>query len=55
MELAEGWDLHPDGDRFIVPRDVEVQAAEGEDLAEERQLVVTNWFRELRAKLGEEN
>ena len=52
------WDLHPDGDRFIVPRIVGAGAAAGGGTAtadRERYLIVTNWFTELLAAVGEGN
>jgi Tol biopolymer transport system component len=46
-------DLHTDGDRLVVPQDVGVVGATaGEALAPDRSLVVTNWFEELRQRLG---
>ena len=51
MEMAEGWDLHPDGDRFIAS--VFPGAATGASaLPEWRYLVVMNWFTELQERLG---
>jgi len=45
-------DLHPDGDRFIATR-LGDASGEDEDAAEEvRAFVVTNWFEEMRARLG---
>jgi eukaryotic-like serine/threonine-protein kinase len=48
------WDLHPDGDRFIVPRLVQdgPTGEDGEETVPERHIVVVNWFTELRAKMG---
>lgn len=48
------WDLHPDGDRFIVSRTVRDApgAEDGEGADPERHIVVVNWFTELRAKMG---
>ena len=43
-------DLHPDGDRLIVSQDIAIAAAGIQGL--ERFLVVTNWFEELRARMG---
>ena len=49
------WDLHPDGDRLVIPQDV---GAPGEDTAAdeapepERVIVVQNWFEELRQRMG---
>ena len=49
------WDLHPDGDRLVIPQDV---IAPGGDTAAdeapepERFIVVTNWFEELRQRMG---
>jgi Tol biopolymer transport system component len=53
---SANWDLHPEGDRFIVPRAVSAPATPSTDgvAAEpERFLIVTNWFTELRVALGE--
>ncbi len=52
--LTRDSDLHPDGDRWIISQDV---GAPGGDAANdapaaERFLVVTNWFEELRERLG---
>lgn len=48
------WDLHPDGDRVVVPRSVGSASAAVDGLTEPEQfLVVTNWFAELRAALGD--
>ncbi|UCC26496.1 MAG: PD40 domain-containing protein, partial [Gemmatimonadales bacterium] len=50
------WDLHPDGDRFIVPRVTRVNLGEREGgAASPRHYIVTNWFTELLAALGEGN
>jgi dipeptidyl aminopeptidase/acylaminoacyl peptidase len=51
----QGWDLHPDGDRIVVPRRVAAAPVVDDDGATEpeRYLVVTNWFAELRAALGD--
>ncbi len=47
------WDLHPDGDRFIVPKPVAALTGPSTDpAAPERFFVVVNWFEEMRAKLG---
>ena len=48
-------DLHPDGDRFITTRTGEAaNEADGDEAGaeEERFFVVTNWFEEMRARLG---
>ncbi len=46
-------DLHPDGDRLVISQGVGDQEAEADETAEpERFLVVTNWFTELRERLG---
>jgi len=48
------WDLHPDGDRFVVTQFVEQGAAAraAAGLYPERFVVVVNWFEELRARMG---
>ncbi len=46
------WDLHPDGDRYIIPRGVTAAPA-ADPATPERFFVVVNWFEELKAKLGE--
>ena len=50
----EDWDLHPDGDRFVVTRAAPVvQADEDEDeRGEERFVVILNFFEVLREKVG---
>jgi len=50
LDGDSGWDLHPDGERFIatVPGPV-VSGAAGPAAAESRYLVVLNWFTELKA------
>jgi Tol biopolymer transport system component len=48
-------DLHPDGDRLVISQDIAApggDAATGNAPEPERFLVVTNWFEELRARLG---
>ncbi len=45
-------DLHPDGDRLVVPQDVAAGAApEGAASEPERFIVVVNWFEELRQRI----
>ena len=47
-----GSDLHPDGDRLVVPQNLnQVADLEGEASAE-RFIVVTNFFEELRQRMG---
>ncbi len=47
------WDLHPDGDRLVITQDVGVRDAGADaDVAPEQVLVVTNWFEELRERMG---
>ena len=48
-------DLHPDGDRLVVPQDVGVPEGDGAGVGAqqpERFLVVVNWFEELRQRMG---
>ncbi len=49
LETGQGWDLHPDGDRFIV---LVPNAGATESSAVSRYLVVLNWFEELRGRMG---
>ena len=42
-------DLHPDGDRLVIPQDVALGTAASEP---ERFIVVVNWFEELRQRMG---
>ena len=51
------WDLHPDGDRFIVTSIVgAVPAGGGTPTTQpERYLIVANWFTELLGAVGEGN
>ena len=47
------WSLHPDGDRLVVPQAAGVSATpEGAASEPERFIVVTNWFEELRQRMG---
>ncbi len=47
------WSLHPDGDRLVVPQNVNAAAAPaGEGAEPERFVVVVNWFEELRQRMG---
>ena len=58
--MAEPWltrdsGLHPDGDRWIISQDVGTlggDVAADDNPEPERFLVVTNWFEELRERLG---
>jgi Tol biopolymer transport system component len=53
-----GSDLHPDGDRWVIPQRVRAATPQGTEDAPvepERFFIVTNWFTELRAALGEGN
>ena len=47
-----GWDIHPDGSRFVVVGPL--GDGEAQDVAPEprRFFVVTNWFEELRERMG---
>ena len=47
-----GSDLHPDGDRIIAPQNLDEATNFVADQTQERYLVVTNWFTELRERLG---
>jgi Tol biopolymer transport system component len=51
------WDLHPDGDRFIVPVTAEVASADASSgpTEPERFVVAVNWFAELRGIMGDGN
>ena len=46
--VPEFWDLHPDGDRVLVAQS---ESADGGETAA-RFILVTNWFTELRERLG---
>jgi Tol biopolymer transport system component len=53
FDLNGTWDLHPDGDRFIIA--VPAASADAEEAGEPeptRHLAVVNWFAELRAARG---
>ena len=50
LEPSPGSVLHPDGDRFILARYEVVAADEAEQ--SERLILVTNWFEELRQRMG---
>ena len=46
-------DLHPDGNRLVVAQVVTATPAPaGEDAQPERFLIVTNFFEELRQRMG---
>ncbi len=45
-------DLHPAGNRVIVGRMPSATAQDGAASAPERFIVVTNWFEELRERVG---
>jgi len=52
--VSNGWDLHPGGDRFIVPRRTGLNLGSPEEGAVPvRHYIVTNWFTELLGALGE--
>ena len=47
------WDIHPDGERFLVTVFEESGAATaGGEPSPTRFLVVLNWFEELKARVG---
>jgi hypothetical protein len=49
----DNWDVHPDGERFLVTVNEESgAAADGGEPSQTRFLVVLNWFEELRARVG---
>ena len=45
-------DLHPDGDRMITVTSAQTAQDSGTEPATERFFVVTNWFEELRERMG---
>jgi serine/threonine-protein kinase len=49
LETGQGWDLHPDGDRFIV---LVPNVGFSESSAASRYLVVLNWFVELEERMS---
>jgi serine/threonine-protein kinase len=50
------WDVHPDGDRFVMVSDETLVAPAGESALTGRRLrdviLVVNWFEELKARMG---
>jgi hypothetical protein len=46
------WDLHPDGERFLVMVDDGGTAATPGEPSPTRYLVVLNFFEELKARMG---
>ncbi len=48
------WDIHPDGEQFLVMVDDAGGAATGGEPSPTRFLVVLNWFEELKARVGNE-
>ncbi|HSG49781.1 MAG TPA: hypothetical protein VLA43_18300, partial [Longimicrobiales bacterium] len=54
FENTGSWDLHPDGDRFVIAVPAETADPAGNGEPEPiRHLAVVNWFSELRAALGQ--
>jgi Tol biopolymer transport system component len=49
----QGSGLHPDGRSFIFARGVDTEELERGAVEPERFIVVTNWFTELRQRMGE--
>ena len=47
-----GWDLHPDGERFIVTEGAGTAVATPGEPSPTRYLIVRNWFTELRSRTG---
>ena len=51
--FLQASDLHPDGDRLIVAQGAAVSATpDGAGFEPERFILVTNWFEELRQRMG---
>jgi len=53
--VNRGWDLHPDGDRFVIGRGTTASAAPqdaGAGPEPYRHVIATNWFSELLALVG---
>ncbi len=50
--LTEYWDLHPAGDRIVVAQPVASNDQGATASGSERFIVVTNWFEELRQRMG---
>ena len=52
--LFRNWDMHPDGSRFVmVVTTGREQGLEATGLALTEVYVVTNWFEELKQRMGE--
>ncbi|UCC25073.1 MAG: PD40 domain-containing protein, partial [Gemmatimonadales bacterium] len=52
-DAIRAWDLHPDGDRLVAAQEMQGVADASGRPVQERFLVVTNWFQELRERMGE--
>ena len=51
---SAGSTLHPDGDRFILAQNAgSGDVEEGAAAEPQRFILVTNWFEELRQRMGE--
>ena len=51
--LPGSWDVHPDGERFLVTELVDAgEVTEGGETARTRRIVVLNWFERLREMMG---
>ena len=51
--FRSGSDLHPDGDRLVVPQNLGQVADLESEASAERFIVVLNFFEELRQRMGE--
>ena len=51
--FREGSDLHPDGERLVIAQEDLRGPERAIRGASERFIVVTNWFEELRERMGE--
>ena len=47
------WDIHPDGSRFVVVKSQGAEESPVGDIAPAEVYIVTDWFEELRDRMGE--
>jgi Tol biopolymer transport system component len=53
-DIQSGWDIHPDGKRFLMLKPVEPTGMASEGEAPRRIHVVLNWFEELKQRVPKE-
>ena len=52
LQPFQGSGLHPDGDQFVLRRDVVAENGNGEASEPDQLILVLNWFEELKERMG---